>query len=461
MNTVEEIRADVAPSIPNLSALDASALDSSNVHYYARSFGDPMARLFWREDRLWLGIVPPHGRAFSEIADLPVVNELTEDRLLVGLRGPAQSHPGFDAAYPLASTPRIIYWHEWSPKMLRAAALRLITLLERLAQYGLTLRNPHPWNLLYDGLNFVYMNPGSIVPMDVETFTRSYEKISRFFIRPLLLIENGMTHLAQRLVADPRDGVPAEDTKRLRRDWATWDPKSEAKQIPLLLDRLAMKVSCLNLSPEGGRWIDYFATDCDFSSGSSWSRKQEVLERLLEDKEIHSILDLGANTGHYGRVAAERGCEVIAADFDPVLVDAIFEESRNRGMSLYPATLDFSHPTPAQGVNGAWFPSAGQRFESDLVLCFALSHHMVFGKYRLDFEQVARGVRSFSRRWALVEYVERGKIRPKEWRPDADPWYTADHFADALRRHFPAVTVLAPAKDGRRLLVCGPERRLA
>jgi hypothetical protein len=152
--------------------------------------------------------------------------------------------------------------------------------------------------------------------------------------------------------------------------------------------------------------------------------------------------------------------EVVATDFDPALVDAIFEQSREANVSIYPAVMDFSHPTPGLGVNGDWFPPATERYKSDLVLCFALSHHMVFGKYRLDFEQIARGIRGFSREWALVEYVERGKIRPAEWRADADSWYSVEDFATVLRKYFPAVQVLAPALDGRRLLACGPERRL-
>jgi hypothetical protein len=159
-------------------------------------------------------------------------------------------------------------------------------------------------------------------------------------------------------------------------------------------------------------------------------------------------------------VAAKYGVEVIATDFDPALVDAIFEQSRESKVAIYPAVMDFSHPAPGLGVTGTWFPPATERYKSDLVLCFALSHHMVFGKYRLDFEQIARGVRDFSKEWALVEYVERGKIRPAEWRADADSWYSVEEFASVLRRYFPAVQVLPPANDGRRLLVCGPERRL-
>ena len=460
MSTAEAIHTDVSPAISKSSLLAAPLLDSSRVHYYARYFGDPIARLFWRENRLWMGIMRPFGQTFAEFANLPIMNELVQDKLLVGIEHSAQFHPEFDAVYPLASTPRITYWHEWSPKMLRTAAQRLITLLQKLAQCGLTLRNPHPWNILYDGLNFVYMNPGSIVRFEAQTFARSYEKVARFFIRPLLLIENGSTHIARQLIEDPRDGILAGDIEHLRRDWEEWKPESGFKQVLAFLNRLATEVSCLHCNPGGGRWINYFDTDCDFSPSTSWSRKQQALELLLEDRDICSVLDLGANTGHYARVAAQRGRKVIAADFDPALVDATFERTRTTGLLLYPVTMDFSHPTPGQGVNGSWFPPATERFESDLVLCFALSHHMVFGKYRLDFEQVARGVRCFSRRWALVEYVERGKIRPEEWRPDAAAWYTADHLAETLRRHFPVVTILPPAEDGRRLLICGPERRL-
>jgi SAM-dependent methyltransferase len=460
MSSTEAVRARATSTVPDESFVSAAPLESSEVHYYARSFGDPIARLFWMNGQLWMGIVPLHWQNFARIASLPFIDELVEDGLLVGSERSAQFHPGFEAVYRLASTPRITYWHEWSPKMLRSAALRLITLLKRLAEADFTLRNPHPWNLLYDGLNFVYMNPGSIVRSDAETFARCYEKVARFFIRPLLLFESGRIHLARRLIEDPRDGVLAEDMGPQGQEWAEWEPRTDVTRISGFLGRLAQEVSCLQCEPGGERWIDYFRTDCDFSPGSSWSRKQEALELLLEDREIRSVLDLGTNTGHYARLAAERGREVIATDFDPALVDATFEETRQAGLSLYPVTLDFSHPTPARGVDGAWFPAATQRFESDLVLCFALSHHMVFGKYRLDFEQVARGVRSFSRRWALVEYVERGKIRPSEWRPDADAWYTVDHLVAALGRYFPVVTALPPANDGRKLLVCGPERRL-
>jgi SAM-dependent methyltransferase len=219
-------------------------------------------------------------------------------------------------------------------------------------------------------------------------------------------------------------------------------------------------LAALGLRSTAHRWRNYADTHYDFSGDASWGRKQTVLERMLEEERIESVVDIGANSGHYARIAARDGREVIAADFDPVLVDSIFDETIRTGESIYPVVLDFCHPTPGQGVDGSWFPPANERLRADLVLCFALSHHLIFGKYRLDFEEVARGIRSFARSWAIVEYVGFESVHPIEWRPDAAAWYSVDNFAAVLRRHFRVVEVLNPAKDGRRLLVCGPDRRL-
>jgi SAM-dependent methyltransferase/peroxiredoxin len=434
-------------------------LDSPQIAYYGRYFGDPLARLFWHEGGLCLGILSPHGERFRELTESEIFRTMVSDKLLIALEPYALRSDAFEVTYRLETTPRVTYWHEWSPKMLRAAALRMLDLLERLAAVGLTLRNPHPWNLFFHDREFSYANAGSIVPFDQDTFQRAYEKVARFFVRPLLLLEHGFEHVARRLLQDVREGALVDDVRNLQCAWAELPAEPSEENIPAFLAKVSEGIKFLGAQARANRWADYFQTDCDFSTGISWSRKQETLLSLLEDPEIRSVLDLGANTGHYAKLAAQHGREVIAADFDPALVDAIYLDTLDRGQALYPVVLDFTHPTPGEGVGYRWFPPAIERLSADLVLCFALEHHLVFGKYRLDFEQVASGVRAFSRAWALVEYVERGKIRPAEWRPDADAWYSVEQLASVLNRHFPAVEILPPATDGRRLLICGPKRR--
>jgi SAM-dependent methyltransferase len=443
------------------SGQEGMPTDSSGIDYYARSFGDPISRLFWYQNELHLGLLAPAAANFAKLVRSDLYQKLVADCLLFELHEAAMHEEVFAATYRLDRTPRITYWHEWSPRMLRTAALRMLELLTRLAAAGLTIRNPHPWNLLFDGRHFIFANSGSIVSLDAETFERSYEKIARFFIRPLLLVEHGFEHTARQLIKDVRDGVLLKDVQFPGSGWAESTRGMTIDQIPMFLASVSRRIQELRAPSTADRWLDYFETDCDFSEGSSWSQKQAVLLEMLNRDGIQSVLDLGANTGHYAKLAAERGREVMAADFDSALVDRIYKGSLSSHVSLYPAVLDFTHPTPADGVEYRWFPAATERYSADLVLCFALTHHMVFGRYRLDFEQIARGIRSFSRRYALVEYVDRGKIRPADWRPDADRWYSVSAFATAMREHFESVEILPPANDGRRLLICGPRGRAA
>ncbi len=436
-------------------------LSAPQISYYGRYFGDPLSRLFWYESGLYLGLLPPYGKRFDGLRCSETFRDLVNTGLVPPIKESILYIDGFDSIYRIESTPRITYWHEWGPKMLRTATLQMLDLMTRLARNGLTLRYPHPWNLLFDGRQFTYVNPGSIVPLDPDAFKQAYEKVTRFFVRPLLLMEHGFEHTARRLLADVRDGVLAEDVRNLQGDWAelpaAWAEQSALEIVPFLA-KVSEGIEFLAMQTTAKRWIDYFAKDCDFGPGTSWTRKQELLTSILEEPDIHSVLDLGANTGHYARFAAGCGKEVIAADFDPALVDVIYEGIAESNVPLYPVVLDFAHPTPGEGVDYLWFPSATERMDADLVLCFALEHHMVFGKYRLNFDQIALGVRTFSRTWALVEYIERGKNDPKRMRPDADEWYTIDHFAAAFRQYFDCVEVLPPAKDNRQLLVCGPRR---
>lgn len=433
---------------------DSPVPDSSKIHYYARYFGDPLSRIFWYNDELCIGVLPPHGMEAAMLLKSQPFADLFTEKLFVALDERAIAIEGFEVAFRLSRTPRITYWHEWSPKMWQAAALRMVMLLTKLAEQGLTLRNPHPWNVLFDGKQFSYLNACSIVRLESSVFSGSYEKIARFFIRPLLLLEHGFEHLAKRLAADVSEGVKSEDIRHLDGSWAEWKQELGEKSVLPFLERLATSIESLNCVSTKHRWHDYFTKDCDFSPGTSWLRKQETLELLLRDRTIRSVLDLGANTGHYASIAAKQGREVIATDFDSFLIDTIFNRTQEEELSLYPALLDFTHPTSGQGVASNWFPPATERFRSDLVLCFALMHHMVLGKYRLDFEQIAKGVKSFARKRVLFEYVGKERLRLYANRPEAEAWYTVEHMAGALSRHFDSVEVLPPAKDGRQLIIC-------
>src|SRR5678815_3981698 len=79
------------------------------------------------------------------------------------------------------------YPEEWCPAMLKDAALTLLDLLVELARCGLTLKDAHPWNLLFDRGRPVYVDLVSITPL-VDERWRNEAEFRRFYLHPLLLM---------------------------------------------------------------------------------------------------------------------------------------------------------------------------------------------------------------------------------------------------------------------------------
>jgi hypothetical protein len=358
----------------------------------------------------------------------------------------------FKDVYRLAKTPRIIYWYEWSPEMLRAAALHMMQLLKVLLDINLTLRNPHPWNLLYDGTRFQYVNPASIVPFETGEFLKAWDKVLKFLVRPVLLASQGKFTVCRSLLRDIQHGVPAGFV-----DHPGWEPEGfERNGLHVWLSRTISEFEALSFPTTGTVWLGYH--NCErFQSDASWIRKQTVLETLLRKEKPRSVLDLAANAGHYARTVAMNGCEAIATDVDDSLVDQIFRKSQQARCAVSPAVLDFTNPAPALGVDYRWFPAATERMRSDLVLCYSVQHHLVFGRYRLDFDEVAQGVASFSNRATIVEYIPISQTGDGHWRDDA-PWYSLQHLTQVFRAFFANVDVLPGSPQDRRLIVCTGRR---
>src|SRR5678815_1068770 len=84
--------------------------------------------------------------------------------------------------------PFVSYPQERCAAMFKDAALTYLQLAERLRSHGLRLKDTHPWNLLFDGCNPVYVDFTSISQItDSEQFI-SADKFRRYYVYPLLLI---------------------------------------------------------------------------------------------------------------------------------------------------------------------------------------------------------------------------------------------------------------------------------
>ena len=90
------------------------------------------------------------------------------------------------------------------------------------------------------------------------------------------------------------------------------------------------------------------------------------------------MLDLGANDGHFSRVALDAGAaSTIAVDSDHLVVDRLYRQLREQGeQRILPLVIDLADPSPAIGWRSGERPSFVERVRPELVLCLAVVHHL-------------------------------------------------------------------------------------
>ena len=88
-------------------------------------------------------------------------------------------------------------------------------------------------------------------------------------------------------------------------------------------------------APAKTLWSTY-ATHLNYSEGAQ-AQKRQLVAQMIESASrtgLQSVWDLGANTGEYSRIAADRGARVIAFDGDHAVVEAHFRAAAKQGDGL-------------------------------------------------------------------------------------------------------------------------------
>jgi predicted RNA methylase len=203
-----------------------------------------------------------------------------------------------------------------------------------------------------------------------------------------------------------------------------------------------------------GAWVSYYAA-CPSMADTEAEAKQARMAELLARLTPATVLDLGANTGQYAKMAARAGARVVALDQDESSVAALYGQVRAEGLDVLPLVMDLGNPSPANGWCAAQRPDALTRFQSDLALLLALIHHLVFTG-NASLEQVAQLARRATRRHAVIEWVAPEDPMAVHLRRTATKdfgFYTEAALKAALAAEGFTVTALEPHAPTRRLLV--------
>lgn len=388
----------------------------------------------------------------------------------------------------LLEHPRVFFpsypW-EWTPSAWIAAGQLTLDLCEGLIDEGLILKDATPLNILFRGARPVLVDVLSVEKRDpASPLWLAYGQFVRTFLLPLLAYE----HLGWPLSASmhKRDGYePADLAPHLSR-WQRWrEPFRSLVTLPLMLEGSGGKAAQnagVKQSPETAmatlrrnlgqlrrhlrrieqnlharrttsRWSSY-AHSADHYGVEDQKLKRQFVRDALAAAAPRHVLDLGANSGVYTRIAAERGATVVAWDTDLPATEENFREAQRRDLNIAALLANPARPTPALGWRNAESLALLDRSRGrfDCVMMLGLIHHLLLAE-QIPLAAIAIQLRELTSSWAIVEWVPASDPRFVDLLRGRDALYghldeavfveaTQSHFTIVLREVLPNGRIL-------------------
>ena len=387
--------------------------------------------------------------------------------------------------------PFVLYPYEWTPHMLRDAALMFLDLVETLEKAGYTLKDGHPWNIVYDGPNPVWVDFTSVAEKSVLGSFPARMDFLNYFVRPLRMFAAdlapyarlGLTQLmgppgswlenplaieaAHAYLNGSRSGLKfaVKDSRRALNRKILHGSSRPHTSMYDSIDELRKLVSDLVVTPRSGEWTNYYKgmntlpkfdpASSDFTTLIRSTPKHEVIFSVLQKYRPKTILDIGCNTGLYSFMAESLGARSVGLDADEYAVDEMYRAAKVRGVKVTTGYADFVTPLRAsEYLHKPSLRSLHSRVRSDVVLCLAVIHHWIFKRLQLRFSDVVNILSETTVKVLVVEFVPPDDEHVSRWMTPNYDWYSLDNFVKALNLSFAQVEILESYPSPRKLLVC-------
>ncbi len=452
---------------------------------FSKSFRDPAGSVFRRDSRILRAVAPSFAADFEQFLSTKAARAALGAGTLVRSTRISRleaTQLGIDELgvpdawfYEHEAIPFPSYPYEWPAEMLHAAAELTLDLGLAALEEGFALKDGTPYNVLFRGWQPVFVDVLSFEKRDpLSSVWLAYAQFARTFLLPLLAARTFGLPPHQAMAAH-RDGLEPETMRSwagilrrfspeffklvtlpaslgsTRQDSDTYRPRRarSADQAAFVLqgllrscrrqvDRLAPR------PPKDSVWTGYLDHKSLYSSEQR-EQKERFVEHAISVVRPSTVLDVGANEGHFSLLAAIAGAQTVSIDFDPAVVGSIWRKASAAKLDVLPLVVDLARPTPSMGWRNQECPSFLERAKGhfDLVMMLAVIHHLLVTE-RIPLEEVLDLAAEMSRGYVLIEFVE-----------PSDPMFQRiARGRDALYAHLSRETFEAAAQRVFEMVAC-------
>ncbi len=424
------------------------------------SFRDPSGFLFFRDGQLFRQVNKVYQEDFELLINSGLYENLVKKQLLV-------SHaevdiPSFEPekAYKIIqpeTVPFISYPYEWCFSQLKDAALTTLKIQKTALEFGMSLKDCSAYNIQFYKNKPVLIDTLSLQKYQPGEPWVAYQQFCQHFLAPLALMSLRDIRFNQ-LLRIYLNGIPLDFAKKLlpfkmflfthiylhalSQEYFQDKPvktaayKMRKMSFLGLIDNLESAVKKLTWKPQGTEWGDYY--DNIGYSTEAFECKKKTVADFLDMIKPQNGWDLGANSGMFSRIAADKGIEIVSFDSDPVAVEKNYIECRKQiRKNILPLLIDLINPSPGIGWQNEERMAFMERGPVDVVLALALIHHLVISN-NLPFDKIAEFLNRICR-FLIIEFIPKNDPQIKRLlatRKDIFGDYSQEFFEQEFSKVF-------------------------
>jgi hypothetical protein len=327
--------------------------------------------------------------------------------------------------------PFISYPHEWCFSQLKAAALLTLAVQLRALTHSMTLKDASAYNVQFRGSEPVFIDTLSFTKYQDGQPWQAYGQFVRHFLAPLLLMSYCDARLSDLLRVN-LDGVPVDLASRLLplRSWCRLGPLTHvhvhARMSPRigrggrmsgvaltqLVESLARTVDGLRWHVPSTPWSGYDDEGGSYSESERRHKRDAVRSFFVRYEPRGLVWDIGGNRGTYTALGRHDTRTLVCMDGDRAAVEYGYHLVVQHALPILHLVQDFANPSPSQGWAHAERASLAERGPADVVMALAVIHHLCISN-NVPLPMVADWLASLTRRWVVVEWVDREDARVK------------------------------------------------
>lgn len=429
------------------------------------SFRDPSGHLFKYENKLLRSVSSSYSENYDILMTSGLYEKLVQKGFLIphkeieiALKDNNNLHKVLEPEF----ISYISYPYEWSFSQLKDAALLTLKIQKLALKYGLSLKDASAYNVQFHNGKPVFIDTLSFEKLEKNHAWIAYKQFCQHFLAPLALMaytDIRLNNLAKNYI----DGIPLDLASKLLpfssklnvsllmhiHMHAKSQKEYESKEVDIendvkvtefqllsIIDSLESAVKSLKFPGSKTEWGEYY-TFTNYEA-AAFENKKVIIEKFLDVLNPSSLWDLGANNGHFSKLASDRGIRTCSLDIDPVAVEKNYlRVKQNNEKNILPLLIDLTNPSPAIGWANAERDSISNRGQIDVVMALALIHHIAISN-NVPLEQIAEYFKSLSKN-LIIEFVPKSDSQVKKLlatRKDIFPEYTQEGFEKAFQKYY-------------------------